>query len=142
MADHLLYISARDKVGTDPREKREEHLNNLRVTVKRTVERMSERLFSELGWSFRLREDKEDYSSYSVYVLLLVDERQAIIERLAEITVKRASDRIEVRPSSHPDAYYVSEGDFEDQLTDDLIGEDGVMKELLRWRMKRIQNRK
>ena len=138
MADLVLDVTARKRVGRPPQVNLREQFKHMRDGFKAVVRELSKRLEEDAGWTFRLRVDKEN-EDFGLYHWLLINEDQAVIEWLGLVEIMVATGFISVKFNGDVDLVAVTLADFLTYSTDRLIGPKGVMKELLLWRLKKKQ---
>ena len=156
-ADLMLSVVAGLK-GKRPRVKKTENWRFKDDTLKQCVGDISNRLFNECQWSLRMEENimrrREPPNGGSEFIedgvtrynLVLINEYLAIISTLLRVSFSAGDNLFYITPFYSKRKTVKAElGALPQVLAETLIGEHGVMKEYLVWRlqrMQRIQNRK
>jgi len=108
-------------------------------TVCQDVGELSDRLYKLCGWRFRLRVESEQGLELMIR-LLLVDDHQRILESVARIDIvdnSRASmPRLILYPLGTTEGIDLKASEFRGALIHTMIGENGVMRALLNWRLR------
>jgi len=107
-------------------------------TVILGIEALSDRLHDLCKWRFRIRGEVLLTDETNILRILVVDSGQQVIDEVAKVHIT-ADAQIKFFPVGDPDGSYVAEGQFREAFTLAMIGEKGVIKELVLWRLHRIR---
>ena len=138
-ADSVLEVAAGNE-GAEPAVDVYESMLCVCEWVESDVKKLSAKMEADCGWGFRLRQDRIDESE-ARFVLLLVDlDTQAIIERLAVISVAGYVPKcVTVCRTGSSKTHTFMREEFVSELSKLLLGPESPLKDLLVWKLKKQQ---